>query len=194
MESQGILRMNRGSVITGSCLLTFLVTHKISDKQSQGFSYTNTLSFHHSSFLAPQKPGRSHLMATLCSPKECVDYSFAACSLAVKQRASGINSSRSAPFPGRCQKSDCWGGHRRGGFSEPHVPWEGVFIGPFLAKLWPEDGQMVDKEVGCPSSAVGTMQAPKINYPPSKPGLEGPGQSQTCPMGRAQWFCRLVTL
>lgn len=70
--------MNRGSVIARSCLVTFLVTHKISDKQPRGVSYTSTLCFQNSSVLAPQKLGRSLLMATFCSPKERVDYSFAA--------------------------------------------------------------------------------------------------------------------
>jgi len=73
MGSRGILRMNRGSVIAGSCLATFLVTHKISEKQPRGVSYTSTLCFHNSSILAPQKPGRSCLMAAFCSPKERVD-------------------------------------------------------------------------------------------------------------------------
>lgn len=45
MGSQGILRMNRGSVIAGSCVVTFLVTHKISDKQPWGVSYASTLCF-----------------------------------------------------------------------------------------------------------------------------------------------------
>lgn len=121
--------MNRGSVIDGSCVVTFLVTHKISDKQPQGVSYTSTLCFHNSSFLAPQKPGRSHLMATFCSPKECVDYAFAVHSLAITQMASGINSSRSLtpPFPGRCQESNrLWGALLGGGASQSPMHLRGV--------------------------------------------------------------------
>lgn len=82
-------------------------------------------------------------MATFCSPKECVDYLFAVYLLAVKQKSSGINSSRSAPFPGRCQKSDCWGAIGELASQSPmHLR---VGVGLTLANLWPEDGQVVDE-------------------------------------------------
>lgn len=154
MKSQGIPRRNRASVIAASRVVTFLVTHKISDKQPWGGSYTSILCFHNSSFLAPRKSGRSHLMATFCSPTELVGYSFAARSLAIMQTASGINSSRSptAPFPGRHQESNrLWG------------PWGGwlltmylggVFNGPSVAKPWPVDGQLVGREVGSHSAPL----------------------------------------
>lgn len=81
-------------------------------------------------------------MATFCSPKECVDFPFAAHSLVIMQTASGINSGRSltTPFPGRCQESDRLWGPSGVSFSESHA----AQVGCLTDLPWPNFGQWMD--------------------------------------------------
>lgn len=66
------------------------------------------------------------------------------------------------------------GGIVGGGLLRAPCTSGGLFNGPSLAKPWPLDGQLVGGEVQSLSPTVGAVQPPKIKYPPSKRGLEGP--------------------